>query len=692
MSKKTPESMPPQEPVQQPGPPQENRLAKKGLFASKEFREAEAKEENPVEVVEAQGEGNKGMREAIEAARAAIEAAAVGENQPVEEKRPDLPTEVSPENPMPPTQAEVSVNKPSPAPDLPAGEEGQGGEGGSLTGEEYDALLARAKKRGEVNGTEQPSAPEATKSVPPRSRPLPPRFKPTVAKEGSAPKEGEAPIPAEQVSVDAKVETPKQPEKDAEKPSKARYRFGGGSLRPSSDIPDEVAPFDISPGNVRRIVKGLAVEDEVGRAGEPSGAPESGPAVAPENDEQILKLKENLAGSSQEMVGKWLGIGKMSPERMASIDASYTEMQKAAYGLTGESLDKRMRLEAVEEARRNGKKVISRKEFFSQENVAKAEKDETKRRIGAGVRVSWNSLSEDEKRRRILESGNIKEASKKYGKDLEARRQELKGGGIDLPVDVYYNLLSRGIEPQNLVKKGIFSKKIVMAYSHNNPEEKNTPPFFKGDLNTFKAWAEGEKHNLMMDIRRDAGLKMGKEHEIGKQAWMNRKVNKLIDISADIVHSGVAPEVAASAATREPFKEAMAVEKFENEVKVLSDAEVKTKGEEVEREYKERISKMEKIVDDEACVAILSGLGLTPKEVTSFKKSVKAGAGDRLGKIPVRFWDSFMQQHREIKKEHDMRAKIIGARNKIIRQKEMEKNIAAVREKLATVGQKSAAA
>ncbi len=411
------------------------------------------------------------------------------------------------------------------------------------------------------------------------------------------------------------------------------------------------------------------------------------------SEDETLDIKSNLL-NSLELIGNnfsgiWVDDKSHEPSARALVDSEYRKMQENAYALTGESLNKKVRQQAKVEAEKDGKKVLTRKEFFSGERIAQQEKEETKRRIGAGVKVSWGSLSDAEKQKYTESKGSVSAGMKQYARDLEARRQELKKDGIDIPLDVYYNALYSGAEPQKAKRKGLFGGRVIINYSQREKDGKLVNPvFFDGKRKDFNAWADIEEHNLMLSIANDVRGKMADKYIIGRQKLFYRKIDVLSTIAKDITEKDTGAEVTL-AGKKEEFRTVIASEKIDSELDALPDdlsiEQLDKKIKEAKETLEGRAKKLGDLIDSNEGSAILSALKLTPEEVADFKKSVQKGSGNRSEKIPVNFWNALMQKRFGIEKDHDILVEGVNSRRKKALQQEAAKALAEIREKIASI-------
>lgn len=545
-------------------------------------------------------------------------------------------------------------NIPTQNPDLPAEEKDQQPKGNLLSDEDYRMLMDRVKKREEeINQPEQLVAQQQGETEAIESKFLPPRFKPT---------------------------------KNAENPSA------------------EKAPFDVSGENVQNIIDGLKNKEEpapelnqIERPNEPPKKLKEGLPITPEPSEGVFNLKNDLAGSLQELTTKWLGVkeneGKVAPELVASIDSSYSNMQRTFFKLTGESLDRKVRIEAKEEAEKEGGKIISRKEFFGEKNIAKNEEEERRRRIGVSIKDSWHRLPDQKMQKYVAETGSISAGQKKYARDLETKRQELQKKGIDFAVDVYYDLLSQGVEPQNAIKKGLFGKKIFIP-RYATPEDKlKNPIFWSGNLKNFKDRTEGNNHDVMLSVKDNTRLQMEKVFIHGKQVWMDRKVRKIESITENIAKVEVNPEPINSRDNK-AFEKIIESTKTENALELLSDEELDFERSKLKKSFSERMGKVKKIISED-CEPICKALGLTPEKSKDLIKAAKIeGSIPDLDEKSKSFLTNILENFKRIEGEYQSAAvpidKLIAQRAKektvpakIKNDKNIEKALAEIRGKIA---------
>lgn len=441
-------------------------------------------------------------------------------------------------------------------------------------------------------------------------------------------------------------------------------------------LPNSPEPFDISPENVHKVVDNIKEKEGI----KPQSV-EVGIVDRPEETEQVAELKNEFVNSLQRLVDEWLKPGPVSPEAKPNIDSLYSETQRNYFKITGESFDKRVKDEAKIEAEKEGKEIMKRAEFFSEKKVAKNEEIERKRRVGSGIKVSWDRLPDKDMQKYVAENGSIDAGQRKYAKDLEAKRKELARKSINFSADVYYNLLAQGADPQYAKIKGLFSKKISIP-RYVAPGNKAKIPFWDGSLKDFNNEAARVDHDIMLSVKNMARARMEENYNQGRQRWMNRKISKMEKIAENVVGLKVD---SASIASRDDKAFEKTIEKSakEYELDALTDEQLDVRGLEIENRRRERIARLKALSGEQGCSSILSILGLTAPEIAKFKKFVEEGTGTRPGKVPVGLWDSFLKKHEEINKEYNEQIGLVNNRKKIRRQQKIEKAIADVREKLA---------
>lgn len=455
-----------------------------------------------------------------------------------------------------------------------------------------------------------------------------------------------------------------------------------------SERPAEPAPFDVSEKHVEEIIDELQNKGEVKT--EKIKRPEEPPKEVEEDKTKIYALKAELVGSLTEMTSKWVEVknadGKVSPEERMDVDSSYSKVQKVFFKLTGESLDRRARVEARAEAEKEGKKIVSRKEFFGEKNIADREKKEQMRRWGEGIRISWAGLSNKEKNSfNVRKEGNEPTGIRVYARYLEAKRKEVevKAKNACMPKDAYYNLLAGGFRPQDAVVKGIFRKKISMYCPVSlDGDTAKGPGFQQWKLDYFKDKMD-DKDNMTKDlIKQDALQRLEDVYNQGRQKWMDRKIRKVENITESIFKTEINPEPIDSRDNKS-FEKTIEATKTDNEMDLLDEDQLGIKEREAKKKFEERTGVLEKLVDDKACISILSMLRLTKQEIVTFKEFVKKGTGSRPGKIPANLLGSFIDKRKEIKLEYDDQIKLISTKKEKIRQQKLERAFSEIREKLA---------
>jgi len=243
--------------------------------------------------------------------------------------------------------------------------------------------------------------------------------------------------------------------------------------------------------------------------------------VEKREEERIDNLKRELVDTHREIGGiietPVRKEEKEAKEKLAQeLFRKSKEMVKV---LTGEDLEQRINIEPRRELEKEGFKMITKKEYFSQKRVDKLEQRIQQRRWGMGVKEAWRLLPDSEKQKH---NGDVR----KFTEQLEIKRKDLEKKGITLSRDVFYEFMRMGLKPENFERKGIFWKKIVISSS----------PWGKQKMaeKQFKTWIEDSQRRISELNKNEANKEVNRGWVEARNRWVRRKYRKFGEIIKNI--------------------------------------------------------------------------------------------------------------------------------------------------------------
>jgi hypothetical protein len=250
--------------------------------------------------------------------------------------------------------------------------------------------------------------------------------------------------------------------------------------------------------------------------------PQVGPVPEKTEEKNVLAEKEKTAvliGAIKDAFNEVVNYTKNAPDKERA-NIYYKKLNGLVFELTGRNLDRTVRNRAKIEAEAENKKIITKKEYFDYKKIAAAEKNMQVERWAAGVRSSWERVSDKEKQK-------IENGAKKYAAYLEEKRKKLEKKSIYISRDVYYELLNE-YRPQDIKIKGIFKKNIVLFHARSG-----SVAIIR--LDDFNKWAEQIQKNFTAVVKNDAAEELGKYFSGIHLKWMERKLRKAREILAGII-------------------------------------------------------------------------------------------------------------------------------------------------------------
>lgn len=226
--------------------------------------------------------------------------------------------------------------------------------------------------------------------------------------------------------------------------------------------------------------------------------------------------------------------------REKTLEDLYKRAREKAQEITGENIRERVKEAAKAEVESEGLKVLTKKEFFSEERAARVQKRIRVERWGSSIREAWLRLSEQEKQKYKLSE----EEKKIYGDndivkfmgELGRQRKSLEAKGVSLSPNVFYDLITKGYKPGDIKIKGIFKKEVVVP-SANGREPIRIP------MDKFKEWT-GQNEKIIGELtKEEAQRELNRRFSEGHQRWERRKRRHLEQRINEIISpEGKAPE------------------------------------------------------------------------------------------------------------------------------------------------------
>jgi len=250
--------------------------------------------------------------------------------------------------------------------------------------------------------------------------------------------------------------------------------------------------------------------------------PQVGPVPEKTEEKNVLAEKEKTAvliGAIKDAFNEVVNYTKNAPDKERA-NIYYKKLNGLVFELTGRNLDRAVRNRAKTEAEAENKKIITKKEYFDYKKIAAAEKNIQVERWAAGIRSSWERVSDKEKQK-------IENGAKKYAAYLEEKRKKLEKKKIYIPRDAYYELLNE-YRPQDIKTKGIFKKNIVLFHARSG----NVATI---RLGSFNKWVEQIQKNFTAVVKNDAAEELEKYFSGIHSKWMERKLKKAREILAGII-------------------------------------------------------------------------------------------------------------------------------------------------------------
>jgi len=230
--------------------------------------------------------------------------------------------------------------------------------------------------------------------------------------------------------------------------------------------------------------------------------------------ERVANLKTELARVHHEIEGiietPVKGEEKEAKEKLAK--ELYEKAKEMAKSLTGENLEEKIKVEAKKELKQEGCRIITKKEYYGEENVRRVEQRTKQRRWWFGIKEAWTDLSDEERQ----QHGDVKKFAEQLEKQREELAQKLAKQGITLSRDVFYELLRAGSNPQDIKIKGWFSKKIVMPV--------NIPGFHvKMKIKDFQLLTEKIQKKFDVLVKEEAKTEMDRVWSDARKRYSRRK-------------------------------------------------------------------------------------------------------------------------------------------------------------------------
>ncbi len=179
----------------------------------------------------------------------------------------------------------------------------------------------------------------------------------------------------------------------------------------------------------------------------------------------------------------------------------YVMAEKPYTEVTGENLELAARKISQAEARREGKIVISKQDYLSEDNIKRTQEKIKHKEQFQALEPFWNMLSDNEK----------EGYSNDINKYTEAKRQNLEDiAGLPLSKDAFSEMVKRGLNPEGIKKTGWFFKKIKISFSDGRP-------FVKMSKMEFGNWAK------QLEIKVEESTKDAAKEELNRTVRKGEK-------------------------------------------------------------------------------------------------------------------------------------------------------------------------
>lgn len=316
------------------------------------------------------------------------------------------------------------------------------------------------------------------------------------------------------------------------------------------------------------------VEKEYVPAPEPE---KNGPEVEPAKEKQpelSAEEKKLLSDSLLQNFGDFVGqVQYLEGNKMILVNNEGDRARlayEAAAGryksLIGKDFNNEVKAKGAAAAEAQGKKIITKEEYFSPERQAATRKDAQRNQWAEGIKAAWKSLGEEEKKA----EGNID----KFGFKLEAARRTLKEEGVELSADQYYRLFKEGYDPRTISRKRFFGRKTedgrLFGAGVEMENLKGEKIAFK--LEDFKSQMNALQSEVNQDLDRETAERMREGYKWGKSRWLKRKLSAAGNLIEDATSEY--KETASTDGAQATKPEIISVEQQEAEAKKEYDAKV----------------------------------------------------------------------------------------------------------------------
>lgn len=299
---------------------------------------------------------------------------------------------------------------------------------------------------------------------------------------------------------DAKIEAEKREEERRKKEEEKAIKF-----------PKEKKEFSEGIIEIKNEEQKSIVEDLIEKVGQEKK----------EREVQVEVAKNELIDLAK-------GINEAREKKEVGTEVSLFEKAKEVFEVaTGEKLETIAKEKARIEAEKEGLKVISKKEFLSQERIEQTEGKILQKEWSSIIRDRWAGLSEEEKQKYFGEakdkkdSAIINEAVKKFAGDLENKRQSLEKNGILMPREAFYQMMRDGLRPEDIKKPGLW-KRLFGKQIEIPPLNKKRKGYLLSK-EELKKEVEETKQKITERISGEAKEALDEKVRIGQQRWRGKK-------------------------------------------------------------------------------------------------------------------------------------------------------------------------
>ncbi|MBU3934667.1 hypothetical protein KKC00_01750 [Patescibacteria group bacterium] len=326
-------------------------------------------------------------------------------------------------------------------------------------------------------------------------------------------------------------------------------------------------------------------------------------------EEKVAELKNRMVKSFNEVLSQTQDneTGKIEINNKEKLNSSYKQARDIFKELAGEDLNNRVKTEAKMEAEKDGEKIFSKKEWFSLERIAKAERLGRIRKRKEAVQHAWNNLQPKKKAEfrgcwniAPLDAGEKRMAFSQY---LENKRKELSKKGFFLSRDAFCEgLTATTFNIQDIKVKGLFFKKALLSPGEKGKSKKEFSILSKKFANDFDE-----------NVREEANKKIEKMYEEGKDKLLRRKIKKATELVFTVAEFNDYKEALRKMGLKGKKDLAKKIEEIAGPSKENIDWEAEKNK--IEKGYEEKIKEIRKTLVKARSRLMLGTAGEMPEEI-----------------------------------------------------------------------------